>query len=198
MDARAAQRLIDPTGLRIARVPMGRAVLTLAFVRYEDGDLDAYHELGVMLFVWGRPRGRGVYVHTLPVNEEFTLAAGRQLWGFPKFLAEISIAEHTREATCALRHDGADVMELTVRRGILPLIQPSLPTYTYLDGTLRRTTWRSKGLAHGGLGGAWVELGQHPIADELRELGLPRRARMTSVVPRFSATFEPARVIARV
>ena len=192
--ADAAQRLIDDTGLRIAKVPMGRAILSLAFVRYEDSDLGAYHELGVAFYVRG-PRGRGVYIHHLPVDQEFTLAAGREIWGYPKFLAEIALEEADDGATCTLRHDGADVLEITVQRGLLPLPQPSLRTYTHLDDTLRVTEWRSRGAARAQLWGASVRLGSHPIADELRSLGLPKPARMTSVRPRFRASFGPAEVL---
>ena len=183
--------------MHIARIPpFGRAVLTLAFVRYEDGDLDAYNEFGVMFFVRG-PKGRGVYVHHLPVNQEFTLAAGRELWGFPKFLADITIDEKPDRATCTVRHEGRDVIEITSAPGLFPLPQPALRTYTYLDGALRATSWRMKGLARAFLGGTQVQLGSHPIADELRALGLPRKARMTSAVKRFRAQFDPAQVLTR-
>ena len=40
------------------------------------------------------------------------------------------------------------------------------------------------------LGGAALTLGEHPIADELRALGLPRRALMTVWMEHSHATFE--------
>ncbi|MGH2758054.1 MAG: hypothetical protein ACRDKJ_00655 [Actinomycetota bacterium] len=42
------------------------------------------------------------------------------------------------------------------------------------------------------LGGAKLELGPHPIADELRTLGLPKRALMTSTLRRMQAEFGAA------
>jgi acetoacetate decarboxylase len=116
-------------------------MLTLTFVRYDDTDLDAYHEVGVVFLVQG-PAGRGVYIRHLPVDQDFTLAAGRQLWGFPKTLADIVIEETENAARCTLRQDGAEVLELRIRRGVVPVPQPTIPTYTNLDGRVRKTTWQ--------------------------------------------------------
>src|SRR5207302_6455825 len=100
------------------------------------------------------------------------LAAGREIWGYPKFLADISIEEHGAAATCTL----GDILELTVRPGVLPAPQPSLQTYTDLDGVLRVTRWKMHGSVRGRFGGAVLRLGHHLIADELLSLGLPKPA----------------------
>jgi hypothetical protein len=47
------------------------------------------------------------------------------------------------------------------------------------------------------LGGATVRLGDHPMADDLRSLGLPRRALMTTSVGLMSATFGEPEVVDR-
>ena len=185
-----AQELVGGTGLRIAHVPGGRGILTIVFTKYEDSDLGAYDELGLVFYVRG-PAGRGVHITDLPVNEEFTLAAGREIWGFPKVLADIAIKEGPASGTCTLRQDGRDVLRLEVLRGIAPLPQPALKTYTLKDGRLHVTRWRSRGLAKARLVGGLLELGDHPLADRLRSLGL-RRPRMSSSVARFRASFGPA------
>ena len=74
--------------------------------------------------------------------------------------------------------DGVHVLTLTVAAGgRLRLPSQAPPSYSFADGVLRRTTWTtsSEGTA-GGSGGATLVLGDHPMADELRSLGLPRRA----------------------
>jgi len=192
--ADAAQRVIADSELTVARTFPGRTMLTLTFVRYDDTDLDAYHEVGVVFLVQG-PAGRGVYIRHLPVDQDFTLAAGRQLWGFPKTLADITIEETEREARCTLRQDGAEVLELRIRRGLVPVPQPTIPTYTNLDGRMRKTTWRVECSPRGRPGGATLHLGRHPIADELRAVGLPKRAMFTSVSPDFRASFDTAEII---
>lgn len=170
------------------RIPGGRTILTIAFVDYTDTDLGAYHELGLIYLVKG-PRGRGVFIHHLPVNQAFTLAAGRAIWGYPKTLEAIDIEEGPRGVTCSV--DG--VLEIAVRPGPVPFRQPSLPTYSILDDRPVVTTWQTQGRARIRPGGAAiVGLGSHPIADELRSLGLPKRAMATSHMPRFRARFGPA------
>jgi len=210
--AQAAQALIAHTGLEVAQMRPGKAIASLAAVRYEDGDLDRYNEVAVAFVV--RPHdapettpGRkaievarnktGIYIHHLPVDQSFTLEAGRTIWGYPKFLADIDIDERPKATRITLRHDGAHVLSLTVRRGIKVWFGlPNLPTYTFIDGVLRRTAWETfpEG-TRARIGGATLELGTHPIADELRSIGLPHRAVMTTMVPNVRARFGAAEVI---
>ena len=218
--AGAAQRLVDPTGLEVAVPVPGRALLALAVCRYDDTDLDAYHEVAVSVVVrrhdadrsaGSRQRYRefaggdiGAYIHRLPVDQEFTCAAGRDVWGFPKWITTIDIDEpgpggavRGSGTTVRLVDDGAHVLTLTMASGgpfRLPAQSP--PSYSYRDGVLRRTEWTttSDGVS-GRFGGATLVLGDHPMADELRSLGLPRRAVFTSSAARMQATFGPAEVV---
>ncbi len=45
------------------------------------------------------------------------------------------------------------------------------------------------------IGGATLQLGTHPIAEELRHLGLPRRALVTSSIPDLRMTFGNAEAV---
>lgn len=205
VDARAAQRLVDPAGLRVVRPFPNRALATLLFVRYDDGDLDAYHEVGVSFLVHPHEGARAsdlirnrarVYIHHLPVNQGFTLEAGREIWGYPKFLADIDIDEGPRETACAISESGSRIFRLEVRNGgAFPMPAQAPPTYTFLDGVLRLTEWEVAGGSRGRPGGARLELGDHPIADELRTLGLPERALLTATNAAFRARFGAARVV---
>jgi hypothetical protein len=182
----AARNLIAYSGLVPASPLPGRAFCSLAFVDYADGDLDPYHEFAVAILV-GEPgrAGRkpaGAFIHQLPVDHSFTCEAGREMWGFPKFIADIDIRPGARGAgECTLRHDGARVLTLTVGAGLpVPSRGTALDAFSYRDDVLRRTRWSLR--ADGSrlrLGGARLELGDHPIAKELRSLGLPRRALMS-------------------
>ena len=212
VDAEAAQALIAPTGLEVARMRPGKAIASLAAVRYEDGDLDRYNEVAVAFVVRRHDApeatpGRkamelvrnetGVYIHHLPVDQAFTLEAGRTIWGYPKFLARIDIDERPKATRITLRHDDALVLNLTIRHGIKVWFGvPNLPTYTFMDGVLRRTAWETfpEG-TRARIGGATLELGSHPVADELRSLGLPHRAVMTTMVPNVRARFGAAEIV---
>jgi hypothetical protein len=215
----AAQRLVDPSGLTVTGPLPGKALVALAVCRYDDTDLDPYHEVAVSFVVrtHDAPPGAsglqrlkefgtgalGVYIHQLPVDQEFSCAAGRDIWGFPKWVASIDIdegspADSARSGTTVRLVDGGEhVLSLTMTGGgrvKLPSRAP--PTYAFRDGVLRRTTWTtsSEGVS-GRLGGATLILGSHPMADELRSLGLPKRALFSSSAAWMRASFDPATVV---
>jgi hypothetical protein len=189
----------------------GKALVSIPVVQYRDSDLDAYHEVGIAFLV--RPHGTGparaavrmlevvrghvgIYVHHLPVNQAFTLEAGRALWGYPKFMADIEIRDDARAMTCALDDDGTHVFTLTIEHGrLVPFPSQHPPTYTFLGGALRRTEWETSGGTHARFGGATLALGDHPISEELRALGLPKGAFMTQVMPSMRARFGAAEIV---
>lgn len=206
VDAGAAQRIIEPSGLKVER-KAGRAMASLAVVDYADNDLGQYHELALAFVVKdapGAPVGPKSAVSTLiwrlPVDGEFTCVAGRDIWGFPKWVTGIDVRFGSRGATATLTEGGLEVLRLHLTRGVVPM--PSRPmemkAYSYLDGVLRCTPWttRSAGRQTVRPGGATLELGYgHPIADELRALGFPRRAVMTMFDDHMTATFGGAVVV---
>jgi hypothetical protein len=198
--AAAAARVVAPTGLEPATMPGGRAMLSLAFIRYIDGDLDPYNEFAVAFLVAdpNGGKGKGAYIHRLPVNQEFTCAAGREIWGFPKFVTPIEINEELRADRALLTVDGRMAVSMTLRHGLpAPMRSTAVDAFSFRDGVLRRTRWDLRG-SHSRmrLGGARVELGSGGIADELRSLGLPKRALMTGCIRDVQMTFQAAEVVA--
>jgi hypothetical protein len=70
------------------------------------------------------------------------------------------------------------------------------PTYSLADGVLRRTAWTTSAEGTGGrIGGTTLILGDHPMAHELRSLGLPRRALFSSSSRQMRASFAAAEVV---
>jgi hypothetical protein len=140
-----------------------------------------------------RRSGTGVFIHWLPVDQQFTLEAGRRIWGFPKELAEVDLRLGSPYKRCVLRKDGRLVLDLLLRPGLpLPFGGAApLDAYAHRDGVTRRTRWtmRASGV-RSRPGGALIRLGNHPVAKELSELGLPKRALMTSTIARAAMTFE--------
>jgi len=198
--ATAAQDLIGYSGLTAAAW-RGRAICSLAFIRYADGDLGPYHEFAVAFLV-RRPgmTGVGAFIHWLPVNQTFTLEAGRSIWGFPKVLADIPLDLTSRIKRCLVRLDGHDVIELALKPGLkMPsgAGAPRIDAYSCLGGVTRRTPWTmAPTAARMRPGGATVRLGDHPIADELRQLGLDgAHALSSSTVGHLAMEFGPAEEI---
>ncbi|AZG48365.1 acetoacetate decarboxylase family protein [Gordonia insulae] len=220
-DSGAVEHAITAAGtgegqLRPLRIKPGRTMCMLVFVDYVDGDLGPYNEFGVCFLVEdpSRPPASPLralrslaggdaraLIHHLPVDGDFTLAAGRGIWGFPKTLAEFDVDHESATKHGRVTADGSLIADLTVRPGIrVPDSGKDavLNAYSQLDGVLRRTPWKLTSTAgtRTRIGGAELELGTHPVADELRSLRLSRHALMSSSVDRVTMTFEDATVVA--
>lgn len=208
--AGAAQEVIDGTGLRVRTRRSGKAVVALALITYLDCDLDTYDELALSFVVenpaGAPPPGKGgvaTYIHRLPVSEEFTCEAGRGIWGFPKWVADLQVDHGDGQATGVLREpDGTEVVSMRLRRGLLAVPSRPLTMVCYSNGPggkILRTEW----LTHNrgtrlrlGPGGADVTVGRgHPLADELRTLGFPRPPLLTMFAAEMRATFSAPRVL---
>jgi Acetoacetate decarboxylase (ADC) len=212
VSSRAAQRLIDASGLRIASVLPGKTLCTIGAMDYRDGDLGPYHEIAVSFFVRERDqrslpvvgtavdfaRNRlGAYIHKLPVDGEFTREAGVSIWGFPKFMSEIDISNENEWETATLRVDGRHVLTQRMRlEGTRSFPEREQNSYAYRDGVTYRTPSVMRGERIGArFRGASIELGDHPLAEELRSLGLPQRALFSTYIGKMSATFGAAEAV---
>jgi hypothetical protein len=206
VDADAAQHMIDYSGLQVCRYLPGRAIVILMLMHYVDGDLGPYYEYGTNVMV--NPPGSnatgvralqnaGAFIHHLPVDQAFTLEAGRTIWGYPKVMADFTIRDG--------RQFGFDV-NIDGRLAVGMEFQPGLPvpsaftsraqvhnTYSHLDGVTRETPGEMKltGVRYR-LGGARLWLGDHPYAKELAALGLPKRALVSSSAANVEMTFGDA------
>lgn len=205
---REVRRRVAFPAIEVAEVLPGRTLCTIAGIEYRDNDLGSYNEVGVVFFVrpaGGSPipflgaamdvaRGRlGAYIHHLPVTTSFSCEAGRSIWGFPKLVADIRFREEGNRRAVTLTVDGVPVLTLSVRCGRSERSYPEarLAAYSGLGGVVRRTRFGSSGEgASFRLGGASLVLGSHAIADELRGLGLPRRALTSACVRHMRMRFE--------
>jgi hypothetical protein len=206
VSAKATQRLIAPSGLRVAHVLPGRTMCTIGAMNYKDGDLGTYYEIAVTFFVHepgarplpliGTPIGfmRGniaAYIHRLPVNGEFTCEAGRSIWGFPKVVTDISLEMRGDEEAATLRVDGEHVLTQTMStRGARSFPTREQVSYSMLDGARYRTPSTMSGEAIAArFRGATLTLGSHPIAQELHSLGIGERALFSTYIGRMRGEF---------
>ncbi|MGE0842570.1 acetoacetate decarboxylase family protein [Pseudonocardia sp.] len=178
----------------------GRTVAVLALLRYLVSDLGAYDELGLAVPV--RHLGRlGAHLLQLPVTGPFTTAAGRQLWGLPKWLADADLSLGPRGATSEWRADGHVVLEAALRTSptVLPVSVPArLTALAARDGDVLRSPvrGRARGLRVGfGAAARLVGHGPHPLTDDLRALRLPRRPLLTVGIEHLSFDMDPAQVV---
>ncbi|OMC40435.1 acetoacetate decarboxylase family protein [Mycobacterium sp. IS-1264] len=207
VDAGAAQRMIDYSGLRVCRYLPGRAIVVLMLMHYIDGDLGQYHEFGTSVMV--NPPGSdasgpralqsaGAFIHHLPVDQPFTLEAGTKIWGYPKVMADFTVREG-RQFGFDCTVDGQLVIDMEFGRGLpfsLTPRQQEQRTYSHRDGVTRETAFEhTLDGVRTRFGGVRVRLGDHPYAKELATLGLPKRAMLSSSVEDVQMTFGDAQEI---
>lgn len=205
----AANALIKDSGFEVAQAAPGRAIFSLSCVHYRDSDCGVYREISMAFFVkkfggsCGIPylgtwldiyRDRAItYVWKLPVTTRLAHDAGHLMWGLPKTIDTIDFNVSGERATFDLTMDGQKVLNYTVRavgkrnqpRGVSTLysIFEGAPHVSYLAHEYRDMGAR--------LGGGDLTLGDHPIAEQLRGLGLPRRPVMSSWMGKLSLEVGP-------
>lgn len=207
IDADAAQRLIDYSGLEVFQHRPGRAVVNVLLTRFIENDLGTYNEFTTCVMV--NPPGSkasglralgdaGAFIHHMMVDQAFTMEAGRKIWGYPKIMADYTIRDGRRFGF-DVRIDGSLVAEMEFSRG-LPLPEAASPdsslSYTRLDGITREMRAQQHASAvRGRIGGVTLRLGEHPVAKELASLGLPKRASMSMSIGQVDMTFGDATVL---
>jgi hypothetical protein len=191
-------RALLPDGsFELVEIGEGRAQLILGLIDYVDNDLGDYNEVAVICFV--RPAGgpadaAGSYIYSLPVNQAFTCEAGCRIWGFPKSVERIDY-DYADDSVCGrLEMDGRHVLTLTLPRGGKPADAGAVQegyTYTYIEGVAHRTPMTTGGGAVLNPPGpaAALELGDHPLAEVLRGLGLPAQPLLTTWTPHLTGSF---------
>ena len=154
-----------------------------------------YNELNLGFLA--RPAGApddvvGSFIYRMPVNQAFTCQAGNEVMGFPKSV-EVLDAHYTEaEVTFRLTMGGHFTIAITMPRAE-PTGEPeriAAESYSYLDGAPHSTPL-SMDVGTGLVDPAAVviELGDGPVADELRSLGLPSVPDLATWGEDLSATF---------
>lgn len=185
--------ILDP-GMRLG----GKAIVGLACYEYRDTSVGVYNEVGLALAVarqgeslqlggwrdvlgsFTRPEERqsGLYVLDLPVTTPLANAAGREIWGFPKFVTPIRYAQQGRRFLCSVENPegGHPLMSLSGTMGLsMPGLPFSLTLYSCLAGQWLRCTVNARGKSHLALPGDLrlkVGTGNHRMEQHLRQLGL--------------------------
>lgn len=181
---------------RLVPVPIvpGLGVLTLvAFEHRRVDGLEPYEEVVVMVPVRLRPAVNvpllpllwphrfddlGFHVVHLPVTQASAWAAGIDIWGFPKTLAEITVETVGGRRRARWRADGRDVLALDVAWPPRFDVQcVDYQAYPVRSGRVLPTAFQTRGPYHlsrrPGRQASFA-LGDHPIADALRGLGIWR------------------------
>src|SRR5581483_1701362 len=87
---------------------------------------------------WRALGDAAAFIHHLPVDQSFTLEAGRSIWGFPKIMADFTVRESGGFSSFSfdVGADGRHIAGIDFSRGLpVPSLLTSRPqvlkTYTY-------------------------------------------------------------------
>jgi hypothetical protein len=177
----------------------GRTEVRISALDYRAVDwLVPYRELAIMVPVRFKATDKrpleGWYVLQLPVTTEDARWTGVENFGFPKFVADIQIKSEDGAQVCTVDHAGQHVLTLRVRASETSDAELRDRFLTVrADGIVVASTFDSSGelAIEPQPGGVTLELGNHAISDQLREIGVqlatgraiygPRRRAVLSV-----------------
>ncbi len=198
VNAKVAQSMLEGTGFRVVELFPGKAILQLLAVDYKENDLGDYNE-GAIIFpvlspgekkpfpFFGAMKAMGTgtvgnFVYRMPVDQEFTTHAGRFIWGFPKWMSQIDIEFGPNLARGTFIDEGELVYSIEAKAGGNKTSgEQQAASLAIRDGKAWKTygSNRGSGLTFS-LGGKKPDIGEnHPLAKELRALGLPKKPMFT-------------------
>ncbi len=185
VDRRKALALL-PTDLVEPLVTVGRALALVVAFDYRQTGIGPYGELGLAILAKCRGvktsavmaitkpasvRRAGWFVVNLPVTTELALAAGVEIYGYPKYLSRITSQFAPSYAHVVLNHE----LEID-SRGWRPIAWPAQPivTLTQFDDRILRTQIEPNyNLSYGGPWSTSLRIiGDGPCATTANQLGL--------------------------
>lgn len=193
LPTRHVRRLLRSPRMRPVEVVPGFAVAAFAAFEYRDTDIGPYNEFGIcfpilyknpvsvpflpVIFEKSYPR-LGFYIQHLPVTTEIACRAGRELYGYPKFVADIQFEMTEGERICHLHEGGKNILSLAVSRpeGRLRQEERRLVTYSILGERELKTVLETKmNIEHRRIRGATLTLGDHSIARDLKRFEISNK-----------------------
>lgn len=180
----------------------GKGLITFIAFDYHASSIGPYRELGMAIPVRHQPRFNvplfpalrmaaslsfEAYVWQLPITSEVGLNAGMDIWGYPKFMAEIEFSESEKSVVCSLSEKGEHILTLEVGKP-KPKMKSyfDLGTYSVKDDELLFTPVRGLSGAIGRSflpGTATLSLGEHPLSRSIREVA-PGKSIQTLYLPK--------------
>jgi len=183
----------------------GKSIVALSAFEYRNTTIDSYNEFSVAAIIsFGKKQIPGLtsswymlkncytaYIMDLPVTSE-RARGGREMCGYPKFIADVSFSRENNHITCTVAENGQRILTMRCRktgtsRGrlakyVLHTMKNGIPlrAVQYVNPLQFRQTL--------GMGKARLDIGSgHHICDKLRDLGLSRWPVMYQYMPHYEA-----------
>jgi hypothetical protein len=166
------------TGLQPVLQEDGKAVVDLFCIEYRKTDIGPYNEVG--LTVRAKAPGDPIaanYVVNLPVTTAVANRAGREIWGYNKFVAAIDVNSNGKAFSTVLRDsDNETICALEGERGAsVPAPATDIITFTLHQGRLIKTLIRVLTPSLASSGDSFVckvGMSRHPMTGSLRTVAL--------------------------
>lgn len=196
-------------------LPGGKAIAAIGVFNYIDTSIGPYGEIAVALpAVYGKPMtatkgilaalmeskypGFGVVVMHLPVTRIEARDAGRGEWGYTKFIADMHFSITPEYMQCQMLEGDEQILDIRAkRRGFYLRDKKPFTTYSVKNGNLIKTIIPQLACKRVSpiTGGSYLKLGNHPVADSIRELGLSTKPIMSVYYPERAAILPSGTVI---
>jgi len=185
------RKLLPHPAMNPVEMLPGRCMVAFTAFEYRKTDIDPYNEFSIaFLITFDRPQIPGltalwqmarrcftVYVWKLPVTTEIARFGGVELYGYPKFLADITFEKGTEWIECHLSEKGERILSLKGK--VLPTTRGKIArfiTFSIVDEIPVRANVVVDPLEFAqsrDAQSAILQLGAtHPVAQELREIDL--------------------------
>lgn len=173
-----AAELLRGTGLQAVSQEDGKAVVALYCIEYRKTDIGPYNEVGLtVLALAPGDRIPANYVVDLPVTTAVANRAGREIWGYNKFVANIDVKSDGKKFSTVLRNSENEMIgALKGERGAsVPAPAADILTFTLLQGRLIKTMIHVLTPFQASSGDGFVfqaGASSHPMTSRLRTLRL--------------------------
>ncbi|MBX9784195.1 MAG: acetoacetate decarboxylase family protein [Chitinophagaceae bacterium] len=218
-DKKAVIKKLEGTPLVPALKWLGKYVVAIGLIRYDDCDLGQYNEMIVSIPVLPQgikpplsswmdlvgsldKRKVGQHIIHIPVTSEFSRVAGYELWGYPKIVAPVEhdFAEASLHSKLFDPVSKELIVEIQGKLGFgIPSIPLSLITYSFVEGRLMKTKVKVRGMMKLRLNhGLRMRVGSstHAMANDLRMLGLDgKKPFLVMDTEKFQSVFYEARPV---
>ena len=189
------KKVLASKKLKPVETTPGMATVALIAAEYHVIDsMDPYNEFDVVIPVIYQSRDKvsrppGYFPLYTPVTTEQAVVAGVEIYGYPKFIADVSFEESAETRSCRVQAEGKDLIALEVRKSVAGFQSYDSYTYSVKGGQLLRAHLQAEGQNSTNYvsGGASYTLGDHPIAVKLRALEMDSTSVMHRYAPQIKA-----------
>ena len=186
---RMLKTILPSKRMKPYRVTPWHSIISITAYQHKENDLGPYNEVSISIpisidretpmftgILRKPPESPMIYIHHLPVTTQIARDVGCEFAGYPKFIAEIEFVEKGDWITCKWRSDNQDVLTFSGKK-----ISTDKFPRIYVHAITVRNSYMLRSefvISERGMGesknrrDATLELGNHKIAKELKDLDL--------------------------